>query len=147
MITEKPQRTGALTYMVVFAWISAAIAGDDPPSATVAEDDPARVARMQKEAEDSSGTELCDWYANRYAGDDLAEKELRKRRLLTDREWTVIKGRVPRVGERELVAICIWGMPEDKNTTVTAVGTRVQWVYSASRYIYFENGKLTAFSF
>ena len=39
-----------------------------------------------------------------------------------------------------------WGKPIDVNTTTTARGTREQWVYSGHRYLYFENGILTAIS-
>ena len=39
-----------------------------------------------------------------------------------------------------------WGKPRDVNTTTTARGTREQWVYSGHRYLYFENGILTAIS-
>jgi TolA-binding protein len=37
-----------------------------------------------------------------------------------------------------------WGYPLDKNKTITAKITYEQWVYSNYRYIYIENGKVTA---
>lgn len=37
-----------------------------------------------------------------------------------------------------------WGEPEDINKTTYAWGTREQWCYSGYRYIYFENGVVTA---
>lgn len=37
-----------------------------------------------------------------------------------------------------------WKRPERINRTQTARGTREQWVYSQGRYLYFENGILTA---
>ncbi|MCY7919955.1 hypothetical protein [Bacillus vallismortis] len=37
-----------------------------------------------------------------------------------------------------------WGKPKDVNKTTTSYGTSEQWVYSTSRYLYFENGELRA---
>lgn len=37
-----------------------------------------------------------------------------------------------------------WGEPEDINKTTYAWGTREQWCYSGYRYIYFEDGVVTA---
>lgn len=36
-----------------------------------------------------------------------------------------------------------WGSPNRVNKTTTAYTLREQWVYSSSRYLYFENGVLT----
>jgi hypothetical protein len=37
-----------------------------------------------------------------------------------------------------------WGRPIDINRTITANGTSEQWVYDDNKYLYFENGILTA---
>ncbi|MBM4345962.1 MAG: hypothetical protein FJ100_21520 [Deltaproteobacteria bacterium] len=37
-----------------------------------------------------------------------------------------------------------WGSPKSKNTTVTNGKVSEQWVYKDGRYLYFENGKVTA---
>lgn len=37
-----------------------------------------------------------------------------------------------------------WGRPIDINRTITANGTIEQWVYDGDKYLYFENGILTA---
>jgi hypothetical protein len=37
-----------------------------------------------------------------------------------------------------------WGPPEEINRTITAFGTSEQWVYIGYRYIYLENGVVTA---
>ena len=37
-----------------------------------------------------------------------------------------------------------WGKPKDINKTTTAYGTQEQWCYSGYKYIYFENGIVTA---
>lgn len=39
-----------------------------------------------------------------------------------------------------------WGEPRNKNITTTVWGTTEQWVYSNNRYIYFDNGIVTAIS-
>lgn len=42
-----------------------------------------------------------------------------------------------------------WGYPAKKNTTITVNGTSEQWVYSvdASKYVYFENGIVSALQY
>jgi hypothetical protein len=42
------------------------------------------------------------------------------------------------------VATTGWGYPRDINKTTTASGVREQWVYGDGKYLYFENGILTA---
>jgi hypothetical protein len=37
-----------------------------------------------------------------------------------------------------------WGKPDDINRTITAYGTREQWVYGYRSYLYFDDGILTA---
>lgn len=37
-----------------------------------------------------------------------------------------------------------WGSPSKINTTKTKHGTHEQWVYSTKRYIYLDNGVVTA---
>ncbi len=50
----------------------------------------------------------------------------------------------PRIGmNEEEVKKSTWGKPKSINSTVTSSGTHEQWVYN-NRYIYFENGKVTA---
>lgn len=50
----------------------------------------------------------------------------------------------PKIGMTEQeVCASSWGYPKKQNTTTTANGTRVQWVYDFG-YIYFTNGVVTA---
>ena len=52
---------------------------------------------------------------------------------------------VPSIGmTAEEVRNSTWGKPEDINRTTTAYGVHEQWVYSNYRYIYFDNGIVTA---
>lgn len=52
----------------------------------------------------------------------------------------------PRIGmtKEQVVKRTNWGTPNDINRTITAGGTREQWVYGIGRYLYFSNGILTA---
>lgn len=51
----------------------------------------------------------------------------------------------PQIGMTKLeIENSTWGKPKDINKTTTAYGTQEQWCYSGYRYIYFENGIVTA---
>lgn len=51
----------------------------------------------------------------------------------------------PEIGMTETEVIqTSWGLPEEKNRTETANGISEQWVYSDNRYVYFEDGVVTA---
>lgn len=51
----------------------------------------------------------------------------------------------PEIGmTKDQVLKSTWGQPKDINKTITAYGTSEQWVYSISKYIYFEDGIVTA---
>lgn len=53
----------------------------------------------------------------------------------------------PAVGMNEHDASnTMWGRPETINRTVTRNGTREQWVFGVGRYVYLENGRVTAVS-
>ena len=48
------------------------------------------------------------------------------------------------VGMDADMVLLIWGPPVRRNTTVVATGKMEQWVYDIGRYVYLENGKVTA---
>jgi len=48
------------------------------------------------------------------------------------------------IGDTPEIVREAWGEPEDINCTITAYGTREQWVYDLGCYVYFENGRVTA---
>lgn len=48
------------------------------------------------------------------------------------------------MSKQDVLNLNKWGKPKDINKTTTSFGTTEQWVYSTSRYLYFENGELTA---
>lgn len=63
----------------------------------------------------------------------------------TDADRQTVAEKKIKLGMTEDQAELSWGNPESKNNTVTQYGKRSQWVYKASKtYLYFENGKLTA---
>lgn len=56
------------------------------------------------------------------------------------------KGQNSHIGmTKEEVEASLWGKPERINRTVTAYGTREQWVYGNRQYLYFTDGILTSF--
>lgn len=58
--------------------------------------------------------------------------------------WNAIEDRKVFVGMTADQARMSWGEPKDINKTDTGRVKHEQWVYSTKRYLYFENGKLTA---
>lgn len=51
----------------------------------------------------------------------------------------------PSIGMTEYeVRNSAWGKPEDINTTITKYGTHEQWVYSHGRYVYLDDGVVSA---
>ena len=49
-----------------------------------------------------------------------------------------------KIGWTKSMCIASWGKPRDINRTTTTYGSHEQYVYSLKRYLYFENGILTA---
>lgn len=66
------------------------------------------------------------------------EKELAKREKEQQEAKTI------RIGMTTDEVRSRWGEPNDINRTITAHGTREQWVYGGGNYLYFEDGILTA---
>ncbi|WP_406588948.1 hypothetical protein [Bacillus atrophaeus] len=48
------------------------------------------------------------------------------------------------MSESDVLLLSDWGKPKDINKTTTSTGTNEQWVYGGNKYLYFENGELTA---
>lgn len=61
----------------------------------------------------------------------------------SDDTWEAISAGVVFIGMSKDQARFSWGMPMDIHTTITASGRREQWVYSRSRYLYFDGESLT----
>ncbi|MBM7111517.1 hypothetical protein SAM19_04937 [Brevibacillus laterosporus] len=52
---------------------------------------------------------------------------------------------IPAIGmTKEEVLNSAWGKPNSINKTTTANGEHEQWVYSIKKYVYFDNGYVTA---
>ena len=59
-------------------------------------------------------------------------------------DWNLIRqGRI-RIGMSKDACRLSWGEPDDINTSRGRWGVHEQWVYSRNRYVYFDNGKLSA---
>ena len=59
-------------------------------------------------------------------------------------DWNLIRqGRI-RIGMSKDACKLSWGEPDDIHTSRGRWGVHEQWVYSRNRYVYFENGKLSA---
>ena len=59
-------------------------------------------------------------------------------------DWNLIRqGRI-RIGMSKDACKLSWSEPDDINTSRGRWGVHEQWVYSGNRYVYFENGKLSA---
>jgi hypothetical protein len=56
---------------------------------------------------------------------------------------TILNHKV-KIGWTKSMCIASWGKPYDINRTTTTYGTNEQYVYSLKKYLYFENGILTA---
>lgn len=70
----------------------------------------------------------------------LTEKfdEVSAKRIMKKEVW---------IGMNENMLLESWGKPLDVNTTVTANNTHKQYVYSNSRYVYTDNGIVTAIQY
>jgi hypothetical protein len=64
-------------------------------------------------------------------------------------EWSpedcrlILKGEI-QVGMLTSEVRAAWGKPNHVNTSMYASGTREQWVYSDTSYVYFEDGVMTS---
>ena len=75
----------------------------------------------------------------------LRRNELIRRKAFTPIEVVMLSGGMADAGMREEVAVCAWGGSYQRvNTTRTASGYRHQLVFGDGRYIYSENGIVTA---
>lgn len=59
-------------------------------------------------------------------------------------DWNLIRQSRIRIGMSKDACRLSWGEPDDINTSRGRWGVHEQWVYSRNRYVYFENGKLSA---
>ena len=84
-----------------------------------------------------------DYYEKKEAGDIIEKKKKEYNKMI--QEHNAVKE--PAIGMTESeVENSTWGKPEKINKTTYAWGTHEQWCYSNYRYIYFEDGKVTAIS-
>lgn len=56
-----------------------------------------------------------------------------------------LKQQEPAIGMTEYEVLnSAWGEPKDKNVTITKYGTHEQWIYAHNRYVYFDDGMVSA---
>lgn len=75
--------------------------------------------------------------------------EIRRRGLLTEKEWQAVAGNLIFIGMSTCGLYASIGRPHHENRTVTSRSERIQHVYRGlydvyGRYVYTENGKVTA---
>lgn len=77
--------------------------------------------------------------------------ELQRRHLVAESEWTDVDQRRVRVGMSQCAMLAVMGTPDRQNRTVSNSTVRVQHVfdsgyrYTKAKYVYTENGVVTAF--
>lgn len=78
-----------------------------------------------------------------------SEKKKKQRRDAIINQYGLINGEAilnhkVKIGWTKSMCIASWGKPYDINRTTTTYGSHEQYVYSLKKYLYFENGILTA---
>ena len=96
--------------------------------------------------------ELCSSYDhfNPFV-EEAVRNEVQKRSLLNQVDREYLPRRRFTIGSSECGVFAVWGDPKDKNVTVVGSGKRhIQYVFNkpgtdyGHRYVYFENGVVTA---
>ena len=98
--------------------------------------------RQEKQAQDEKKAQERAERAARIAQEKA--KQERAKRLEGQRRQAAKPH--PRIGmtQQQVVNDTNWGRPYDVNRTTSRSGVREQWVYGVRRYLYFDNGVLTA---
>ena len=98
--------------------------------------------RQEKQAQEDKKSQERAERATRLA-QEKAERERAKRQEEQRRQAAKPS---PRIGmtRQQVVNDTNWGRPYDINRTTSRLGVREQWVYGTRRYLYFDNGVLTA---
>jgi hypothetical protein len=98
----------------------------------------------------SNLVELCNWYAfgREYQQADVqsqAETELRRRKALSNKDWSDVKAQTIRTGQKEHVAVCAWGPYKTANVSDGNYGRTVQFIFGDfGPYGYSDNGRITS---
>lgn len=100
-----------------------------------------RVAREKAEHEERLAREKAE--RNERAAREKAKKDRAREQVERKRREAMPS---PRIGmtKEQVINRTSWGRPYDINRTITAGRTHEQWVYGNRRYLYFDNGVLTA---
>lgn len=85
---------------------------------------------------------IVGWNSDNLHNFQLSQPKLEEE---PSQEEPVVIKKEPSIGmTEEEVRESSWGSPNDINKTTTKYGVREQWVYSNGKYIYFEDGVVTA---
>ncbi|MBG9776212.1 hypothetical protein [Brevibacillus laterosporus] len=104
------------------------------------------ISFLRNKENDFSGA-LNDLYKipdsyNSFLADEITQAKNLYRTTFNEK---VNKSKTPKVGmTKEEVLNSAWGKPNSINKTTTASGEHEQWVYSIKKYVYFDNGYVTA---
>lgn len=120
-----------------YSWIDMAIIdGDENYYIKYVED--GEIYQINRNNKDDN---LSVWETEENQLADIEREQQRKQEELANAK------KEPAVGmTEEEVLNSTWGEPKQKNKTTYEWGTSEQWVYSNNRYIYFDNGIVTAIS-
>jgi hypothetical protein len=102
-------------------------------------------ARLEKYREDRKKA-----YAAEKAWSDASDKRLAEWRAEKNAQEAELRSRPKaRIGmtAKQVIETTFWGRPDEINRIETKYGVKEQWVYSHSRFLYFENGRLTAIDY
>ena len=70
-------------------------------------------------------------------------EELQKRHVLRDEYMSQINSKKVAIRMSPIETMCAWGLPNKVNSTISASGSFVQWVYQlgglSAQYVYFSN--------
>lgn len=96
---------------------------------------------------------ICQTYGSPFANTAKFKAEIDRRHLLTDDEWRLVDAHQIRIGMSICGLLASWGSPGMYgaiNRTVIGNSENIQWVYrrgeyDPARYVYTENGHITAF--
>ena len=99
-------------------------------------------AKKKKEADQAKAEE------EQAKAKERQEKEQQRIQALVDKygqsNVNLARQRKVKIGWNKELCKEAWGEPRSVNKTTTAYGVHEQWVYSTSRYLYFDDGVLTA---
>jgi hypothetical protein len=97
------------------------------------------------ELKNTEPPDLCGWWREGHL--EAALEELSRRHAFTAKEIVMIRSQALLIGMSEKAMLCSIGPPEDINRTITSAGMHSQFAYSGRKFVYTENGIVTAIQY